>query len=331
MTKIIKIGTHSGAFHCDEVLACAMLKKLPEYKEAEIIRTRDQSLLDKCDIVVDVGAIFDPKVHRYDHHQKTFTDTMSTLMPGKSCDTKLSSAGLIYVHFGKKLIAQLINESENSDLVDKIFDKVYEKFMEEVDANDNGIATHDGKARYAVTTTLASRVANLRPHWNDLDQDFDKGFYKAMALVWPEFEERVNFYAKVWWPAREIVAKSLEERFKVHSSGKIMLLENGGCPFKEHLYELEEEQGVAGEILYVIFTDQNGTWRVLAVGVKDEGFKSRLALKEDWRALRDQDLVEKSGIEGGVFVHASGFIGGNKTKDGALEMAVQTMKAANIL
>ena len=67
-----------------------------------------------------------------------------------------------------------------------------------------------------------------------------------MALVWPEFEERVNFYAKVWWPAREIVAKSLEERFKVHSSGKIMLLENGGCPFKEHLYELEEEQGVAG-------------------------------------------------------------------------------------
>ena len=64
MTKIIKIGTHSGAFHCDEVLACAMLKKLPEYKEAEIIRTRDQSLLDKCDIVVDVGAIFDPKVHR---------------------------------------------------------------------------------------------------------------------------------------------------------------------------------------------------------------------------------------------------------------------------
>ena len=47
--------------------------------------------------------------------------------------------------------------------------------MEEVDANDNGIATHDGKARYAVTTTLASRVANLRPHWNDPEQDFDKG------------------------------------------------------------------------------------------------------------------------------------------------------------
>lgn len=28
------IGTHSGRFNCDEVLACYMLKVLPEYKDA---------------------------------------------------------------------------------------------------------------------------------------------------------------------------------------------------------------------------------------------------------------------------------------------------------
>ena len=33
-----KIGTHNGTFHCDEVLACFMLKQLPEYKNAEIVR-----------------------------------------------------------------------------------------------------------------------------------------------------------------------------------------------------------------------------------------------------------------------------------------------------
>jgi len=329
MKQIMKIGTHNGAFHCDEVLACAMLKQLPEYKEAEIVRTRDQALLDKCDIVVDVGGVFDPKTHRYDHHQKTFEDTVSSLLPEKPFVTKLSSAGLIYVHFGKKLIAQLIGKQEDHDLTEKIFDKVYEKLMEEVDANDNGIATHDGKARYAVTTTLASRVANLRPHWNDEDQDFDKGFYKAMALVWPEFEDRVHFYEKVWWPAREIVAKALENRFSVHSSGKILLLDNGGCPFKEHLYELEDEQDISGEILYVLFTDQNGSWRILAVGVKDEAFKSRLALPEEWRALRDEKLSEKCGTKGAVFVHASGFIGGNKTKEGALEMADNALKMSS--
>jgi len=33
-----KIGAHNGMFHCDEALACFMLKQLPEYKEAEVIR-----------------------------------------------------------------------------------------------------------------------------------------------------------------------------------------------------------------------------------------------------------------------------------------------------
>ena len=145
-------------------------------------------------------------------------------MPGKTFNTKLSSAGLIYVHFGKRLIAQIIEKPVADPLVEKIFDKVYEKFMEEVDANDNGIATHEGPARYAVTTTIASRVANLRPHWNDPDQDTDKGFYKAMEMVYPEFEDRILFYNKVWWPAREIVAKALENRFSIHDSGKLLIL-----------------------------------------------------------------------------------------------------------
>jgi len=35
---MVKIGTHNGHFHCDEVLACFMLKQLPRYKDAEIIR-----------------------------------------------------------------------------------------------------------------------------------------------------------------------------------------------------------------------------------------------------------------------------------------------------
>ena len=32
--EVKTIGTHGGLFHCDEVLACYMLKVLPEYKDA---------------------------------------------------------------------------------------------------------------------------------------------------------------------------------------------------------------------------------------------------------------------------------------------------------
>ena len=142
----LKIGTHNGAFHCDEVLACSMLKILPEYKDATIIRTRDPEVLKTCDIVVDVGGVFDPSTHRYDHHQKTFIDSMASLNKGK-WTTKLSSAGLVYAHFGKNIISQVVGTKDET-LVQRIYDKVYEKFMEEIDAVDNGIATHDGTPRY---------------------------------------------------------------------------------------------------------------------------------------------------------------------------------------
>lgn len=123
MMKSYKIGTHNGSFHCDEVLACAMLKLLPQYKDATIVRDRKQEVLDTCDIVVDVGGVFDPAVHRYDHHQKTFAHSVSSLVPGKRFVTKLSSAGLVYVHFGKDIIRQVL-DTKDEVLTDKIFDKV---------------------------------------------------------------------------------------------------------------------------------------------------------------------------------------------------------------
>ena len=32
----LKIGTHNGTFHCDEALACYMLKCLPKYKVSQL-------------------------------------------------------------------------------------------------------------------------------------------------------------------------------------------------------------------------------------------------------------------------------------------------------
>ena len=50
--------------HCDEALACAMLKILPEWSDAVIVRTRDEAELAKCDAVVDVGGVYDPATLR---------------------------------------------------------------------------------------------------------------------------------------------------------------------------------------------------------------------------------------------------------------------------
>ena len=65
----MKIATHNGKFHADEVFAVSLLRRLDRFKDAEIIRTRDAEILKTADVVVDVGGQYDPLTHRYDHHQ----------------------------------------------------------------------------------------------------------------------------------------------------------------------------------------------------------------------------------------------------------------------
>jgi hypothetical protein len=100
-SKSLSIGTHNGTFHCDEALAVFLLRQTDIYRDADLKRTRDPLILDTCDIVVDVGAAYDPDRNRFDHHQRGFTEVF-----GHGFETKLSSAGLIYkfVSFCKDLL-----------------------------------------------------------------------------------------------------------------------------------------------------------------------------------------------------------------------------------
>ncbi|XP_048346138.1 MYG1 exonuclease-like [Sphaerodactylus townsendi] len=152
-----RIGTHRGTFHCDEALACFLLRLLPAYQDAEIVRTRDSQLLLECDVVVDVGGEYDPQKHRYDHHQRSFGESMHSLNVDKPWQTKLSSAGLVYFHFGSQILANRLGLKEEDPIVRVLHDKLYENFVEEIDAIDNGISQWDGEPRYAMTTNVSAR------------------------------------------------------------------------------------------------------------------------------------------------------------------------------
>ena len=90
---------------------------------------------------------------------------MSTLLPGKPWVTRLSSAGLVYLHYGRDIIASAIGADASPKLVDIIFDMIYEQFVEAVDAIDNGISICDGKPRYvkysAVNNLFSSGLLSL--------------------------------------------------------------------------------------------------------------------------------------------------------------------------
>ncbi|CAH8445888.1 unnamed protein product [Heterobilharzia americana] len=331
-----RIGTHDGCFHCDEVLAVAILKHLPEFEEADVVRSRDPNILSTCDVVVDVGGVYDPKTFRFDHHQKGFVLSWSKYFGVKIWDVKFSSAGLVYVHFGKKVLSLLTGLEMESDTLDRIFTKVYESFILEIDAQDNGIVQSNMAMKYNISTGLYSRVRRLNPWWNKVD-DSEIAFHKALDLVDREFLDTVHYFTHCWWPARYVVIEAMGCREDVDPSRHIIVLETS-CPWKSHLYDLEREERMETpvypeplrqgnyrpmpkfppQILFVVHPS-DGNWVVQ--GVPKEKFEVRLPFPSDWRSLTNDQLCCITGIPGCVFVHSSGHLGCNTTREGAIKMA----------
>lgn len=73
--------------------------------------------------------------------------------------------------------------------------------------------------------------------------------------------------------------------------------------------------------MIVLQDDRSENWRIQAVSVSPNKFESRKALPVSWRGLEREKLSEESSIQGCEFVHMSGFIGANRTYEGALAMA----------
>lgn len=313
------IGTHNGKFHCDEVLATSILTLISPFQDAVIVRSRDPTIWNKCNVLVDVGAVYDPKLHRYDHHQISFQDNF-----GLGFVTRLSSAGLIYKHFGREILQKACQVEEKH--LDYVYKQIYQNFFEHIDAIDNGINVSDGELKYQVTTTLSSRVGYFNPNWNTPEDEIDesKSFAAAMALTRAEFMQKVDHLTKVVLPARTLVEDAIKNRFSIHKSGHVIHLTTV-CPWQSHIYDLEKEMDIVGEILYVVYKDTRGKFRIQCISESSGSFINRQSLPKAWWGIRDEALDKLTGVPGSIFVHASGFIGGHNTYEGVLSMADQSI------
>ena len=319
----------SGHFHADEALAVYLLRLLPTYSASPLLRSRDPTALSTCHTVVDVGGEYDPGAHRYDHHQRTF----DTTFPNHA--TKLSSAGLIYLHFGKAIIAHRTSLSETNPTVSLLHSKLYTDFIEALDADDNGIAAYPPSDTAGLHkrfndkgVTLGSLVSDLNHAWDpntppplpssspskkpslspeQAQAEEDARFLQASQLMGTTFLRKLHHYHSSWLPARTVVHTAYKNRFACDSSGAIMAFDKGSVPWKDHLYTLEAEQSSSPDtpkVLYVLYPEggnESAKWRVQCVSVTKESFESRRPLREEWRGLRGEELSGKSGIEGVCF------------------------------
>jgi len=324
--RALVIGTHSGTFHADEALGCFLLRCTRAFEGAEVVRSRDPAVLGDLDCVLDVGGEYDPERLRFDHHQRGFSETF-----GHGFDrVPLSSAGLVYKHFGREIIERKLELSPEAPEVETVFLELYRQFVQAVDANDNGVTRFEnaGPPLYEDHTGLGSRVAALNPAWNEPAgaEEQQQGFQAAMQLTGEEFLRRLNYVFKTWLPGRKYVQEAINGRHEVHPGGRVIRLPRY-CPWKDHLYTLESELSISGFLLYCLFEDdRERKWRITCVSESPQSFVNRLSLPEDWRGLRGEELSNVAGIPGCIFVHANGFIGGNDTYEGALAMVTKALE-----
>lgn len=281
------IVTHNGWYHADDVLAVSVLSVL--YPNAEIIRTRDEEVIKNSDIAVDVGNEYIPNKNRYDHHQ------VNPPMRNIERDEKYSAFGLIWKHFGRDYIKHFYKDAIQAK-VDFIWSKVNNGFVREIDLNDTG-SLNLSVGHLAMMINAQNGITEF------------KDMFPVVTLfirgLMNKFEERFD--------AREIVEKAYED-----AKDKRFITLPKSVPWKAFIPD---------NVLYALYhDDDNDTWKIGTASMPDNAMMPKKALKHEWWGLRDEELSTVSGIQGCVFVHNTGFIGANKTYEGAVEMIIKSME-----
>jgi uncharacterized UPF0160 family protein len=274
-----QVVTHSGKFHADDVLSWGLLQQFYPYSMA-ITRTRKQAIIDKADIVFDVGGLYDPSLGRFDHHQNEYQG-------------EYSSAGM--------LLEWLEKESYVSE---KITLALRERLVNYVDDVDNGrFETSKLRPCFATIVDLFNRSANSL-------EEFDQQFIKAASLAKTLIE---NIILEV--EALEKSSTIVEEEMKRTLDSGFNILELPYyLPWKQAYFA---NQGSSHPTEFVLFPTLEKTWQVVAIPPIEESFAQKRSFPKSWAGLRDSDLTAVTGEES-IFCHKNRFIAVFKTKTAAL-------------
>ncbi len=291
--KKITIVTHSSGFHTDDIFAAATLLVLLEKEhEVIIVRSRDMSVIEKADYVFDVGGIYDPSTHRFDHHQEGGAGKRENGVP-------YAAFGLVWNEYGEKISGSL-----------GVKEKIDCALVQPIDAGDNGVQF------------LETKIKGLRP--------FDVGLITSLySPTWKEETENINdIFVKLVYYAKELLQrviismkdreegeKHVLEAYENSEDKRLVILDNSRYPWGEVLSGLPEPIFV----VYKNITDE--TWSIKGVRSDLFSFTPRKKLPEAWAGKTGEQLEKITGVAGSVFCHNARFMAVAKTKEGVLQMA----------
>lgn len=290
--KEIRIITHNGKFHADDVFAVATVRlALGNDVHPNIIRTRDQDLIDSGDYVVDVGLVYDASRKRFDHHQEGGAGQRENGIP-------YASFGLIWNEFGNVLCGN-----------PRVTKMVEERLVMPVDAIDNGINLakniFTGIKPYGISDFFYSFLTDHE----QVEKEYDDIFI-ALVRIAEGIVHREILRAKKILGDEQKVSKVYEE-----SSDKRVIIFDTNIVWENVLVQKPEP-------LVVVHPSIDGKdWRAKTVPIEIDSFERRVLFPADWAGKDGGELQSISGVPDAKFCHRGRFLAVAHSKQGAIKLA----------
>ena len=297
-SKTIKLITHNGSFHADDIFAAATLSLMLEKRgeSFKIIRTRNHEIINKGDYVFDVGGIYDEKTDRFDHHQLDFKEKREN-------NILYSSFGLVWKKYGKELCG--------SEKVKEIIDN---KLVISIDANDNGVDLCKNNFENILPYTVIDVFSVFSPtalENMEKDTQFLKVFAWAKEILKREVKKAND----------QIEIKKIIQNFYQSSYDKRLIVID---TLKVSRYEIWDALQEFSEPLFIVYSTADD-WRIVAMRSNNNSFKNRKDFPKTWASLRDEEFQKISKVSDAIFCHRGLFLAGVKSKEGAITLAQKAL------
>lgn len=294
----MKIITHDGTFHTDEVFAIALLKKFVK-SNIEVIRTRDEKTLeeakkDKSVYVIDVGREYNFSMRNFDHHQREFNFRWKEGILYSSC-------GLVWNYLKKRGYLKKYSY--------KTLKSIENKLIKKIDLHDNG-----------ETFWSLSNMVKICNREENTMEDFEKALHVASIYIDNTFHQESH-------------ADELNEQFQkdlaIYKDKEIFYSSlSNNSSFLKYL-----SSKTKAKILIYSQKDENNEdkWYAKAITkyntiAKDNYEVYSSLAPEKWRGLSNGELKQASGMKGVVFVHKTGYLCVARNRKTITKMAEEMLK-----
>ena len=185
----LTIQTDDGRLHPDECAAITLLSNYYSRKNIPITIHRSKEP-DYSNILIGIGGKYDAEHMHFDHHQNTFIEKWP------SSDVVLSSAGLVWRHYGKKIVEMYLtsnpdeydfSENYTHETIEEIVNIIYFNLILSIDANENGVEN-------ASKLNICNLINDINADDSDEKQKFEKAIMLLSQIFDIKFKKIINSY-----------------------------------------------------------------------------------------------------------------------------------------